>query len=463
MCSGKRSAVSCCSRLCAAAGQPRSRPVRPRHDFGRRQGPVRRRRPRRTVTAKSLQTQELATAVTDASGYFTMTTLRPGSYDVSAELRGLQEGEPHGRARSTRAPPSGWSSSWRRAASRKRSRSRPRPHRCRPTSRSGRRSRRRTSSCCPSAAATRSACRPEAGRASAATSTTPASQPQQRRLQHQRQPLRREQHHDRRRDGHPHAVGGRDHRRAERRRDPGSPGADGQLHAGVRAAPAAGRSASSPRAAATATSAARRSSTATTSCRPTRGRATAAPTPIENSGPAPFDYKQYGCSFGGPIPGRVVKNKLFFFGAQEWVNYFAVATNTAAVPTAAMRNGDFSELLGTNPFYSGAAGHQRPAHRPAVPGQRHPGEPAVAERHGAPEAVPDADARVPAGLGQRSSSTATTRRTSGRTTSGSTTGWATTTRSPSATRSYNWTAIDAFRGTFPFARTDWDRPNKTKT
>ena len=26
---------------------------------------------------------------------------------------------------------------------------------------------------------------------------------------------------------------------------------------------------------------------------------------------------------------------------------------------------------------------------------------------------------------------------------------------------YNWMAIDAFRGTFPFARTDWDRPNKT--
>ena len=27
---------------------------------------------------------------------------------------------------------------------------------------------------------------------------------------------------------------------------------------------------------------------------------------------------------------------------------------------------------------------------------------------------------------------------------------------------YNWVAIDAFRGTFPFARTDWDRPNSTQ-
>jgi hypothetical protein len=28
---------------------------------------------------------------------------------------------------------------------------------------------------------------------------------------------------------------------------------------------------------------------------------------------------------------------------------------------------------------------------------------------------------------------------------------------------YNWTAVDAFRGTFPYARTDWDRPNTTQT
>ena len=28
---------------------------------------------------------------------------------------------------------------------------------------------------------------------------------------------------------------------------------------------------------------------------------------------------------------------------------------------------------------------------------------------------------------------------------------------------YNWVAVDAFRGTFPYARTDWDRPNVTQT
>ena len=60
-------------------------------------------------------------------------------------------------------------------------------------------------------------------------------QPEQRRLQHQRQPQRREQHHGRWRHGNPHAVVGRDRGRPEHRRHPGSAGADGRLHAGVRA------------------------------------------------------------------------------------------------------------------------------------------------------------------------------------------------------------------------------------
>ena len=56
-----------------------------------------------------------------------------------------------------------------------------------------------------------------------------------------------------------------------------------------------------------------------------------------------------------------------------------IQTNTAVVPTAAMRNGDFSQLLGTNPFFSiRAADHSRSGHRPAVPEQHHPDEPAVA-------------------------------------------------------------------------------------
>ena len=69
---------------------------------------------------------------------------------------------------------------------------------------------------------------------------------------------------------------GHDHRHPERRRHPGSPGADGQLHAGVRARlrrpdPVRHQERQQP-----VSRAARRSSTRTTSCRPTPGRATAA-------------------------------------------------------------------------------------------------------------------------------------------------------------------------------------------
>jgi hypothetical protein len=77
--------------------------------------------------------------------------------------------------------------------------------------------------------------------------------------------------------------------------------------------------------------------------------------PLDNQGPAPFDYKQYSYAFGGPIPGEMFKDKLFFFGAQEWVDFNQVMTNTATVPTEAMRRGDFSELLNpNNGFFTGA-------------------------------------------------------------------------------------------------------------
>ena len=46
-----------------------------------------------------------------------------------------------------------------------------------------------------------------------------------------------------------------------------------------------------------------------------------------------------------------MKDKLFFFGAQEWVDFFQVETRNVTVPTEAMRRGDFSELLGSNRFF----------------------------------------------------------------------------------------------------------------
>jgi len=158
------------------------------------------------------------------------------------------------------------------------------------------------------------------------------------------------------------------------------------------------------------------------------------PNAVENGGPAPFDYKQYGWSFGGPVPGEWFKNKLFFFGAQEWVDYFAVATNQATVPTEAMRNGDFSQLLGSNPFFSTPQIIRDPLTGLPFPGNIIPANRLSANGIALMKLYPTPTPGFQSGS-RISSSTARTRRTSGRTISGSTTAWATTTRSRGGIRS----------------------------
>ena len=70
---------------------------------------------------------------------------------------------------------------------------------------------------------------------------------------------------------------------------------------------------------------------------------------------SPFRYNDFGFDVGGPviIPGVFEKwrQKFFFFVAEEWTRYRFTDTQTQAVPTDLMRQGNFSELLGPNPFY----------------------------------------------------------------------------------------------------------------
>ncbi|OLE79620.1 MAG: hypothetical protein AUF76_16215 [Acidobacteria bacterium 13_1_20CM_2_65_9] len=183
---------------------------------------------------------------------------------------------------------------------------------------------------------------------------------------------------------------------------------------------------------------------------------------LENSGPAPFNYKQYGYSFGGPVPGRHLRNNLFFFSAQEWVDFFQVDTNTATVPTERMRRGDFGELLDpNNGFFSGARTLVDPLTGQPFPGNVIPASrlsanglafmntfplPTPGFRQGTANLIQTSDnprnqrkdtIRLDARLNDRNQ---ITYRYSG----------------------YSWVAVDSFRGTFPFARTDWDRPNQTQ-
>ena len=71
---------------------------------------------------------------------------------------------------------------------------------------------------------------------------------------------------------------------------------------------------------------------------------------------SPFRYNQFGFNVGGPIfyPGHFnrARDKWFFFVGEEWVRYRNVQTQTQEVPTALMHQGNFSELLQPNIFYS---------------------------------------------------------------------------------------------------------------
>ena len=86
----------------------------------------------------------------------------------------------------------------------------------------------------------------------------------------------------------------------------------------------------------------------------------------------PFRYNQYGYNIGGPayIPGvfNRDKNKFFFFWGQEWLKYRFTDSPTLEVPTLKMRNGDFSELLGANPFYKTAMQLKDPRTGTPIPG-----------------------------------------------------------------------------------------------
>ncbi len=75
--------------------------------------------------------------------------------------------------------------------------------------------------------------------------------------------------------------------------------------------------------------------------------------------------------WGGSLGGRIVRNRTFFFADYERYHQDRGQTWVSTVPTAAMRNGDFSELLARGIVIydpTDLAAH-------AVPQQRHPGRP----------------------------------------------------------------------------------------
>jgi hypothetical protein len=71
----------------------------------------------------------------------------------------------------------------------------------------------------------------------------------------------------------------------------------------------------------------------------------------------PFHYNQFGYNIGGPfyIPGKfnTAKSKIFWYWGQEWVRYRFTDSNSLTVPSLLMRQGNFSELLNPNNIFYG--------------------------------------------------------------------------------------------------------------
>ena len=141
------------------------------------------------------------------------------------------------------------------------------------------------------------------------------------------------------------------------------------------------------------------------------------------------------------------------------------STNTrVTVPTEAMRRGDFSELLNpANGFFSGARVIIDPQTGQPFPGNIIPANrlspngmailnayplPTPGFRQGTANLIQTSDEPAGSAQGQHPPRLPAERRT---------------TSSPTATRGTTGSAVDAFRGDFPFARTDLDRPNFTST
>lgn len=72
--------------------------------------------------------------------------------------------------------------------------------------------------------------------------------------------------------------------------------------------------------------------------------------------PTPFRFNQFGWNIAGPVAiphiWEGLRNKLFFLAGQEYLRYRRSPTQTGTVPTALMRQGNFSELLQPNIFMS---------------------------------------------------------------------------------------------------------------
>jgi len=175
-------------------------------------------------------------------------------------------------------------------------------------------------------------------------------------------------------------------------------------------------------------------------------------------------YNQFGYIFSGPvfIPNtwNTDRNKLFFLWSQEWVRFRQESTSIITVPSLAMRRGDFSELLGPNPFFTGTRVVYDPDTNVPFPNNIIP--PSRLSRNGLGflRAYPEP---TPGFLQGRNNFIQTRPNPQNQRKDTLSIDFI---PKPSHTfrlrhQNYSYTAVDAFRGGTDRAVTDWNRPNKT--
>ncbi|MCA1577971.1 MAG: carboxypeptidase regulatory-like domain-containing protein [Acidobacteria bacterium] len=190
--------------------------------------------------------------------------------------------------------------------------------------------------------------------------------------------------------------------------------------------------------------------------------------------PAPFTYNQFGYSFSGPLAlaGKTSESrtKLFFFWAQEWIRWRRFDTSIQTVPTVKMRRGDFSELLSPNNSFFGRPVFIRD---PLKTGECNdvdqtacfPGNLIPVERLSPNGIALLSTYPLPTPGFQRGASNYIAQSRNPRDTRKDTLRLdyfiATNHQLSFRGSLFNWKSVDAFRGAFPLARTDWKRPNRT--
>lgn len=175
-------------------------------------------------------------------------------------------------------------------------------------------------------------------------------------------------------------------------------------------------------------------------------------------------FNQFGYNISGPVllPGgwNRDRNKLFFLWSQEWVKRRREITSLRAVPTALMRQGNFSELLGPNIFFNTPITIADPNGNTPFPGNVIPANRVSRNGLGLLRAYPDATP----GFIQGSNNFIQTRpQPEDQRKDTISVDFNPTDRQAFRFRHqrYEWVSVDAFRDGFDRAVTDWSRPNRT--